>query len=321
VIAMYIRRTRRLHVVNLRRRLERVIRRRRELLEERYKELLKRIGVYEVYMRIKEKIDNVEEMYGKMFEPYIIDYVRIREFVRRLPEKWFSQRSIARWRVEYTYRPLLRPLQLMNYRVVGVATVNVNVVRDVAEDAYRYLTYNNAPFKATLCTHEYCRSSRIYIRWTPDKRGVSIYYAYTIVRDYDGRIAFPTTNPESQSLAITNVLRRKMFGDVYTSTIELIRNIQDLTKDRVIVVKRDDNEPRVTVPAFVATYFHHRVLAIRAKAMGYREAVDSTLHCSVYYQPNIRPQRSPRDYYFTDICVGRFCIRRIRIRSVKLRRW
>jgi len=317
---MYVRRTRRLHVVNLRRKLERVIHRHRKLLEERYEEFLRRIGVYEVYTRVKERIDNIEEMYEKMFEPYVIDRKRVREFVRRLLERWSSERELVKWRVEYTYRPVLRPFQLMNHRVVTTASVNVNVVRNVAEDAYKYLTYSNAPFKATLCTHEYCRSSRIYIRWAPNIRGVPIYYAYTVVRDYDGRIAFPTSNPESQSLAITNVLRRKMFGDVYTSTIELIRSIQDLTRDRIVVVRRDDNEPRVTLPAFVAVYFHHRVLAIRAKAMGYREAVDSMMHCSVYYQPSVRPQRSPRDYYFTDICVGRFCIRRIRIRSMKLRR-
>ncbi|RLB79735.1 MAG: hypothetical protein DRH17_13260, partial [Deltaproteobacteria bacterium] len=72
--------------------------------------------------------------------------------------------------------------------------------------------------------------------------------------------------------------------------------------------------PKRSLPAVIAAYLWHRVLMERAKAHGFREDVDTMIHCSVYTIPtDVRPIRRKRGYRFTEACVGRFCVRRIRI--------
>ncbi|MCD6155034.1 MAG: hypothetical protein J7J22_04640 [Candidatus Verstraetearchaeota archaeon] len=261
------------------------------------------------------EIDEFIDKYSEVPKPTVEECVRdANKLLNALDER--LRRS--KWYQLFVARPMRRIYDLIARRFTMKFSEHVKQLATMARDASTFLRYTDAPYRTTLATHDVCRSSRIFSHWTPDVRNVRVYYAYTIARDTEGRGAFPTAPAGSSTLNIISKYIRKWLGELYTTILELVDKLVDLIRDRIAISRTDDSKVRRTLPAYVATYLHHRILAIRAMLGGRREDADAMTHCSVYYLPAERPRRRKRGYKFTEACIGRLCVRRIRITTMEV---
>ena len=312
------RRSRRIHSERRERR-ERVANQRRKQIEEsrsRRRGVIARLReLFDEARRYMRQIDEVYQRYAGEREP---DPNEVLHDVRSAIGLVEEGLRLLRWRRLITMRPLVRIFDVVANRITTLYNANTVATLSQARQSAEALRYSDAPWRTTLATHSYCRISRILTRWIPTIRDVPIYFAYTHFKDDDVKPAFPTANPESSSLAIIEKLLKKRLRALWTTLIEMIRRIRDLVNDVVTVLRRDDSAPRRSLRAVIAMYLPHRVLQVRARATGKREEIDTMIHCSVYFLPGGRIARRKRGYRFTEACIGRFCVRRIRIATMEV---
>jgi len=139
----------------------------------------------------------------------------------------------------------------------------------------------NLPPFTHLIYHDYCVATRDLVKFDfrlPSRIYLAVSYAkitYNVVATFGLFVAM---------LALLGNILQKMDGEWVTSA-KVATDQASSPQDRVAVIRTDDGKYAVTYPLFFVLERPDRVEKWAAKALGRREMVDVTVHCSVYRDP------------------------------------
>jgi len=178
-------------------------------------------------------------------------------------------------------RSMLRYFSLVRKVTAFLRNPSIRTMNEAAQSYEYFKQILNLPPFSHLIYHDYCVATRDLVKFDfvlPSRIYLAVSYAkitYNVIATFGLFVAM---------LALVGNLFQKMDGDWVTSAKVATDQASSL-QDRVAVIRTDDGRYAVSYPLFFVLERPDRVEKWAAKALGRREMVDVTVHCSVYRDP------------------------------------
>ncbi len=185
------------------------------------------------------------------------------------------------WEHVRVFHAMMRTLGLLRKVFSFIRNPSTRVLTEIYQQFEYLRQLLNLPSRVTLIYHDVCYADRALMRF--DGRLPSRIYAALSVLKVTFHVA-GTFGLFVAMLALLGNIVQKMDGE-WITTAKAIADLATSMHDRVAVLRDDANRYVVTYPLWFVMERPDRLEKFHAKALGRRELVDYTVHCSIYREP------------------------------------